>query len=342
MNIDTVLFLVVETLLLAALVAVRSVVLYRSELTPFELKRRAKIKGDTSAKYDLRRHHAVVDLVALRYIKEAVIIIIIVIFNVAVLGWLLGGLLSLILLLFANVIASWRFVINVIQRLYNAQEPKLLQLAEKAHPVLQYLQLPTTQPSNDFVLHSREELLHLVENAQDVLTQNEKHLLSHAMTFQSRPVKDVMTPKSSIASIKSKELIGPLVLDDLHKSGHSRFPVVTSDIDHVVGILHIQDMLTLDNKKSVTAQKAMDPHVHYIHEDQTLEHALAAFLRTHRHLFIVVNEFRETVGILSLEDVLEALIGRKITDEFDTHEDLRAVAQRNLHKNNDPESRVDV
>ena len=111
----------------------------------------------------------------------------------------------------------------------------------------------------------------------------------------------------------------------------------------VVGLLYIQDLLTLDSgKRSGTAEKTMSPRVFYIREDQTLDHALAAFLRTHHHLFIVINEFRETVGIVSLEDVIEALLGRKIIDEFDTHEDLRTVAARNPRKNNHPQKREDV
>jgi CBS domain containing-hemolysin-like protein len=86
----------------------------------------------------------------------------------------------------------------------------------------------------------------------------------------------------------------------------------------------------------------MKPRVLYIREDQTLQHALAAFLRTHHHLFIVVNEFRETVGLVTLEDVIEALLGRKIIDEFDAHDDLRAVALRNPRDNNEPEKGQDV
>jgi len=128
----------------------------------------------------------------------------------------------------------------------------------------------------------------------------------------------------------------------LHQKGHSRLPVIDGDIDHVIGILHLQSLLALDIKRSVTAEKAMEPRVYYIRQDQTLQHALAAFLRTHHHLFIVVNEFRETVGLLTLEDVIEALLGRKIIDEFDAHDDLRAVALRNINHNNHPKGLENV
>ena len=78
----------------------------------------------------------------------------------------------------------------------------------------------------------------------------------------------------------------------------------------------------------------MDKKVYFIRQDQDLEHALHGFLRSHHHLFVVINEYRETVGLLSLEDVIEALIGMKIVDEFDQFDDLRAVAGRNPRKNN--------
>jgi len=124
------------------------------------------------------------------------------------------------------------------------------------------------------------------------------------------------------------------VLDDLHKKGYSRFPVIDGDIDHVVGMLRIQDLLTIDRKaKSHRAETVMSKDVYYIHENQTLQHALVAFLKTQHHLFIVVNEFRETVGLLSLEDVIEALLGQKIIDEYDVYGDLRKAATANPQKN---------
>jgi magnesium and cobalt transporter len=136
--------------------------------------------------------------------------------------------------------------------------------------------------------------------------------------------------------------VGPLLLDELHKTGHSRFPVIDGDIDHVVGTLHIKELLTLGDKSSKTAAQAMESRVFYINQDQTLDHALAAFIKTRHHLFIVVNGYRETAGILTLEDVMEALLGREIVDEFDVHDDLRIVAARNAKTNNNPPHATNV
>ena len=71
----------------------------------------------------------------------------------------------------------------------------------------------------------------------------------------------------------------------------------------------------------------MRPEVYFINEHQTLDHALRAFIKVRHHMFIVVNEFEDVVGVLSIEDVLEQIIGHQIVDEFDKFDDLREVAK---------------
>jgi CBS domain containing-hemolysin-like protein len=185
-------------------------------------------------------------------------------------------------------------------------------------------------------LDSREELERLVSESSGILTIEEKLIVEKGLSFGSKSIESIMIPRSIIDTIKKTEFLGPLTLDALHKTGHSRIPVIDGDIDHVIGVLYLRGLLSLDIKRSVTAEKAMEAKVYYIRQDQTLQHALDAFIRTHHHLFIVVNEFRETVGMLTLEDVVEELLGHKIIDEFDSHDDLRKVALRNPRHNNHP------
>lgn len=317
MNTEVSIFLLAELVLFVLLVIVRAVRILPTKLTSYELKRRAKAK-DEKAIHDLRRQNAIEDLATIRSIKDTTISVILVISMVGYLGWLVGGLVSIASLLLASVVARTSAAMHLAGKLYGKYEINFLSIIDSMHPVLKILHIPKIHSDGDFIIHSKEELSYLIENSGDVLSRDERYLLAHAINFQQKPVKDVMTPKAAISSIDKKELLGPLVLDDLHKTGHSRFPVIDGNIDHVIGILHIQSLLTLDKKRSVTAEKAMEAKVHYINQDQTLDHALAAFLRTHHHLFIVVNELQKTVGVLSLEDVIEALLGRKINDEFDT------------------------
>ena len=126
-----------------------------------------------------------------------------------------------------------------------------------------------------------------------------------------------MTPRENIDHVQKGEFLGPLVLDELHALGHSRLPVVDKDLDHIVGILHMRDMLSLDIKRSSTAEKAMEPKVYYVRQSDTLEYALGVFLKVRHHLLIVVDDESNTTGLLTIEDVIEALIGRKIIVEKD-------------------------
>jgi CBS domain containing-hemolysin-like protein len=82
-------------------------------------------------------------------------------------------------------------------------------------------------------------------------------------------------------------------------------------------------VITKENKK---VKDVMRREVYYVHEEQTLDHALKAFIKTKHHLFIVINSFEEFVGIITIEDILEQIIGKKIIDEFDKYDDLREVA----------------
>lgn len=314
----------------------------RATLSRFELTRRAD-GGDKTAQDLLRRESLLGDVLSLQRITVALLLVIFTVLTVMLFGWLFGVLIAVVVALEYGVVARLGFLQQLAQKLYVQIEPTLLILAEQYPFVFSLVRSMTADNGHDYQLESREQLLHLVSQAGDILSADEKKMIKHGLTFESQLVSSIMTPSSMIDSVKKSELLGPLVLNDLHKTGHSRFPVIDQDINHVVGMLYIHDLLTIEGgKHSTTAEKSMEPRVFYIRDDQTLAHALAAFLRTHHHLFVVVNEFRETVGLLSLEDVTEALLGRKIIDEFDEHDDIRAVAARNPRGNNHPPKHTDV
>lgn len=333
----TILF-VLSVLLLIIVAGFRPV---RSIMSQFELERRVA-HGDKTAIATSRRETLLVDVVSLQRVKIALLLIMSVLLAVARFGWVMGAFISIAIALGYGAVARLPFVQKRSQKLYDRYEDRLLALVEKFPKVFAVLRSVPLTESVENRLESREELIHLVGGSGHLLTNDEKQLITHSLTFDDQLVETVMTPRSVIDSVHRTELLGPLALDDLHKTGHSRFPVIDQDIDHIVGMLHVHDLLTLSDKKSATADQAMEPRVYYIKANQTLSHALAAFLRTHHHLFVVVNEFRETVGLLSLEDVIEAMIGRKIIDEFDAHDDLRIVAARNPRGNNHPEKHENV
>ena len=335
------LLVVLITLIFCLLLVVSAVTPRRSRVSVFERQRQqASSVGANSL--DDRREQLLADILSLQRVVSALLLVIVVVLLVNVFGWLLGCVLALAVALEYGAISRLGVVQRQSQKLYNRFEPAILNFVKRFQGVLRFMRTTLPDLTTTTRVDSREELQHIVSETRGIITADEKLLILNGLQFSSRLVSEIMTPKGMIDSIAKTEMLGPLVLSDLHKTGHSRFPVIDGDIDHIIGMLYVQDLLSLDIKHSVTAEKAMESRVFYIHQDQNLQHALAAFLRTHHLLFVVVNEYRETVGLLTLEDTIEALIGHKINDEFDAHDDLRAVARRNPHGNNHAEKGEDV
>jgi metal transporter CNNM len=179
------------------------------------------------------------------------------------------------------------------------------------------------------VLYSRDQLLHMLDDQTkspyaDIST-DEARLVRHSLSFGSKQIRDVMIPRKVVNMVSVEDQVGPVLLNELHASGHSRFPVYDpSHPDSIVGTLYVHDLV--GDKKSGSVSKIMSQKVYFVHEELDLNHALDAFIKTKHHLFIVVNNFEEYVGILTIEDVLEQILGRQIVDEFDNYENLREVA----------------
>lgn len=309
------------------LVSITSMRPNRSSLTDFELRRRLDAK-QAGALLEWRRAEYRTDLMTLRRILIAYSLVITSAAIIIRYGWVWGLLMALILTLLYNRIAGLAPVHALMQRVYNTHEPKLLKFIEQYQGFVRpFRGIADVQVER--TIASRPELEHVVNTLPELLTADERRTLSAMLYFKDKLVRDYMTPRSVMEAIGANELLGPLVLDSLHKTGHTHFPVFDGDIDHLVGILHIYSLFTLENKKSLMVRDVMEPRVFYIREDQTLEHALTACIKHRRHLLVVINEFRETVGVITIEDAIEQLIGRKIVDQFAEHDDLRAVAARN-------------
>lgn len=178
-------------------------------------------------------------------------------------------------------------------------------------------------------LYEKEDLIELLEQ-QKVVPHNrieatELDMAAHLLRFGDKKVKDHMVPKRTVHFVSSEDPIGPILLSELYDSGFSRFPVRNHE-EKIVGTLFLKDMV--DKRVSGIVSNVMSKDVFYVNDSAPLEQVLAAFLKTKHHLFIVVNSFEEIVGIISIEDVLEQMIGRRIVDEFDRFEDMRMVAAK--------------
>ncbi len=276
-----------------------------------ELKRR--VARSAAEKIDLDRYAARAGLTTLFAVKRAVLLVLLGFLLVGLLGWVNGVLLTILVAIVYPMLARMSGVRSLGAKLYTSLEPTLLSFVRRFRKTILFFREPSLEVNRPTRrVYSTEDLADLIKHSEDVIGPNERALVSSAMVFFDRKVSEIMTPRTAIKTIKHSEFLGPLVLDELHALGHSRLPVIDKDLDHVVGILHLRDLLSLDIKRSVTAEKAMEKKVHYINQDDTLEQALAGFMKNRHHFYIVINNDHTTVGVLTLEDTLEALVGRKI------------------------------
>lgn len=188
-------------------------------------------------------------------------------------------------------------------------------------------------------LYTKDDLLELLGRQKSQLdnriTKDELIMTKNALTFGQQLVADTLTPRRSMKTVSVSDSVGPLLMEELHKSGHSRFPVYDGREDNFVGVLMVRDAIKA--RAGGPVKSLMNNKVYFIHDESTLSEALQAFLKTHHHLFLVVNSFEEVVGLITMEDVIEQIIGKPIMDEFDQYDNMRAVATKAAQKEHTPE-----
>lgn len=316
----------------------------RPEVSPYslaELERRAK--HSSTARKQLRQQKALPDIMTLLRVIQALLLVTIILLFVVTFGWIIGIISAVLATLLYPVVARTIPLQRAARALYAKIEPSVVTFVTRFESIFRFLRdTPLYQSGATRQFGSREELYELIAESKEALSSEERLLISAALEFPEKKISSIMTPRTIIDFINKSEFLGPLVLDELHALGHSRLPVIDGDLNHVVGILYLRDLLSLDTKRSTTAEKAMEKKVFYIHQDDTLRRALAAFLKTRHHLFIVINDERETVGLVTLEDVMEQLLGKRIVDEDDIYDDLRKVAKREGSTNNTAPGHVDI
>lgn len=164
--------------------------------------------------------------------------------------------------------------------------------------------------------HSEEELRHIFAESQKSkkVTETEKDILLNALALNDRCVRDVMTPRNQVVSLdldESFEANLKVAID----SKHTRFPLVEGHLDHSVGVVHIKDLLPLVGRPDPDLRKVKRELVP-VPEMMAIDKLLRVFLDRHLHFALVVDEFGGAVGVVTLDNVLEEIVG-DIQDEFD-------------------------
>ena len=167
---------------------------------------------------------------------------------------------------------------------------------------------------------SREEIHDLLQQAESVIDPEEKEMLSGVLEVAETQVREVMIPRSQMVVIEQDQGVEEM-LAVIIDSGHSRFPVIGEDRDEVLGILLAKDLLRFfvnASESELKIEKFLRP-VSVIPESKRLNALLKEFRDSHKHMAIVVDEYGGVSGLLTIEDVLEEIVG-EIDDEHDREE----------------------
>lgn len=185
-----------------------------------------------------------------------------------------------------------------------------------------------TPAEQKFTPNSVAEFLDLLKNTpRSVLSQQEREIIANVMRFGDQHVSDLMAPKSAIVYVKEDEVLGPLTLDRLYRSGFQDFPVLNNKRE-IIGVIHTTALNSLEIRESTRAVDLLDPKVCYVRADYTLYQALAAFLRTNSYIFLVVDRYESIIGMLTYQMIVDYLLGKIPTDDFEQDSNRLAVAKR--------------
>jgi putative hemolysin len=166
---------------------------------------------------------------------------------------------------------------------------------------------------------SVEELEHALELTEDKLHHEERKILKSIVKFGNTDVKQIMTDRTRVKAFEESTTMKEW-LEEAPDLGFSRIPVFRESFDQVIGIMHLKDLLPYMNRPDFKWQKLIN-RPFFVPENKKIDDLLQEFQRKKVHLAVVVDEYGGTSGIVTMEDILEEIVG-DITDEFD-EEDIK-------------------
>ena len=154
----------------------------------------------------------------------------------------------------------------------------------------------------------------IMEASQEVghIDEVEQTLMRRALTFGDQTVTEIMVPRTEMAALPTSFTVSEAI-EEIAETNHTRYPVYEEDVDNIVGYVHVKDLYRAP--RDATLRRLLRP-IGFIAETSNIEIALQRFQSTRTPLAIVVDEHGGTAGIVTIQDVVEELIG-EVQDEFD-------------------------
>ena len=175
-------------------------------------------------------------------------------------------------------------------------------------------------PKKEKELITEEELRTIVDMSHEegVIESDEKQMITNVFDFGDQTAKDIMVPRVDMTVVDVDDSY-EAVLKVFKSELYSRLPVYEDDTDNIIGILNLKDMMRVENKEDFSIRKLMREPL-YTYEYKKVSKLIAEMRKSTANVIIVLNEYGSTVGMITLEDMLEELVG-EIRDEYDDDED---------------------
>ena len=179
------------------------------------------------------------------------------------------------------------------------------------------LDMAGIHPAGEHDVHTPDELRYLIAESskQGALEVSEQELIENVFEFTETTAAQVMVPRSKITELDGDLPVAEL-LDTVMREGYSRLPVYSHSIDTIIGIIYAKDLLTLMHHRDLIILQDILHAPYVVQEDVKLKRLLRDMQRDKVHMAIVIDEFGGTAGLLTLEDIIEELVGN-IQDEYD-------------------------
>lgn len=177
---------------------------------------------------------------------------------------------------------------------------------------------------------SEQEIVLLAERSAEEgnLTEHERDMITNALNLEDIPVRDIMTPRTVMFALERSMCIGTL-FDQFPNLRFARIPLYEENLDNIVGVVRRRDLLAAKARDEDTrpmADFSMD--VLFIPDNASVSDALKTFLKSHQQLAVAVDEFGSPSGVITMEDVIEQIIGAEIFEHDDPAVDMREFARR--------------
>ncbi|WP_421717022.1 hemolysin family protein [Arcobacter arenosus] len=174
---------------------------------------------------------------------------------------------------------------------------------------------------------SREELIHttLLSEEEGVIGDLESDIIENTLTLNEIKIKDILTPRSVMYAVEKDTIIKD-ILEDKRTYKFSRVPVYEGTIDNIIGVILTKKLFKQAIKNETSKIEAIMKPVFALNENIPVGKALNKFIEKREHMFVVLDNYDQTEGIITLEDCIETLLGLEIMDESDTTADMRRLA----------------